>query len=165
MRHQLLRCLSLVSFLIGLSATSWATTYTFTTIDVPGAVFETAAGGINNAGQIVGRFVSSSTFTETDHGFLDSAGTFTTIDVPLPGAFFTEPLGINDAGEIVGRIIDSNVFHGFLRTAGIFTAIDAPGSSFTRALGINDAGQIVGDFVDSAGRGHGVLRTAGIFTI
>src|SRR5262249_7724972 len=51
---------------------------TFTTIDVPGAVF-TGANGINDAGQIVGGF---NDVGEEDHGFLKDGATFTTIDVP-----------------------------------------------------------------------------------
>lgn len=53
---------------------------TWTTIDVPGAA-GTAVRKINSAGQMVGEYSDSST-----HGFLLSAGTFTTID--FPGATF-----------------------------------------------------------------------------
>jgi hypothetical protein len=38
---------------------------------------------------------------EIVHGYLDTSGVFTTIDVP--GSLRTEPMGINDAGEIVGN--------------------------------------------------------------
>jgi probable HAF family extracellular repeat protein len=78
---------------------------------VPGAIF-TEASGINDAGQIVGSFADNSGF---GHGFLDTGGSFTQIDVP--GAIFTEASGINDAGQIVGRIADSTLDqHGFLAT-------------------------------------------------
>jgi len=48
------------------------------------------------------------------HGFLDSGGNFTTIDVP--GATVTVALGINAAGQIVGLLDDntSRFLHGFL---------------------------------------------------
>ena len=54
------------------------------------------AFGINDAGQIVGPFIDSTGV----HGFLDTGGSFTQIDVP--GAISTQAFGINDAGQIVG---------------------------------------------------------------
>src|SRR5438046_2675781 len=97
MRYQLVRCLSLLSLLIGMASTSWATTYTFTQIDIPGAAF-TSAFGINDAGQIVGSFLDAT----GEHAFLDTAGTF--LQINFPGVLFsTGAFGINDAGQIVGR--------------------------------------------------------------
>jgi probable HAF family extracellular repeat protein len=65
--------------------------------------------GINDA--MVGAFSDST----GGHGFLDIAGSFTTIDVP--GAGFTSAQGINDAGQIVGFFESSfAVDHGFLAT-------------------------------------------------
>src|SRR5215471_6153705 len=86
------------------SLASAATSYTFTTIDVPGT-FETVPEGINDAGQIVGFFVVSGT-VPTSQGFLrDTGGSFTTINVPsAPNA--TEPRGINNPGQIVGIFSD-----------------------------------------------------------
>jgi hypothetical protein len=55
--------------------------YIFTPIDVPGAVW-TIASGINNSGQVVGS-------DSNGDGFLWSASSFTTIDVP--GATLTTP--------------------------------------------------------------------------
>jgi probable HAF family extracellular repeat protein len=54
--------------------------------------------GINNEGQIVGAFVDST----GEHGFLDTDGSFTTIDPPGSLLFEVEANGINDVGEIVG---------------------------------------------------------------
>ena len=48
----------------------------FTPIEVPGASFLTEAFGINDAGQIVGRYQDATGV----HGFLDSGGSFTPID-------------------------------------------------------------------------------------
>jgi probable HAF family extracellular repeat protein len=77
---------------------------------VPGAR-STSAQGINDAGQIVGFFIDST----GNHGFLDTGGSFTTIDVP--GTSFTIANGINDAGQIVGTFESSfAVEHGFLAT-------------------------------------------------
>jgi hypothetical protein len=49
--------------------------YTFTTINPPGA-FLTSAFGVNEAGQVAGNY-----YDGRFHGFLDTAGGFTTIDV------------------------------------------------------------------------------------
>src|SRR5437773_583698 len=146
MPYQLVRCLSLMSLLMGLSTESWAVSYTFTQIDVPGADF-TRAFGINDVGQIVGDFGNA---TGT-HGFLDTAGTFAPIDV----AFLTQAYGINDAGQIVGGFGTEGIFQSFLYNAGTFMTIPS------LAYGINDAGQIVGRFFTAIGFPVGFLYTAG----
>lgn len=76
---------------------------TFTTIDVPGGRL-IQASGINDGGQIVGRY-DDPIGSNTGHGFLDSDGSFTPIDVP--GARSTYATGINDGGQIVGRYDDT----------------------------------------------------------
>src|SRR3954465_13981073 len=90
--------LSVVAFLViapmAAGSSANAAVYTFTQIDVPGAI-ETSPFDINDVGQIVGRF-----FGTGFHGFLDPGGSLTKIDVP--GKFDTSVNGINDAGQIVG---------------------------------------------------------------
>jgi probable HAF family extracellular repeat protein len=145
-----------------------ADSFSFTTIDVPGAA-ATYAFGVNDAGQIVGFFREAS---RKGHGFLRTAtGAFTTIDVP--GAATTSAMKINRAGQIAGTFADARgKFHGFLRApTGTFTTIDVPGAIGTFAQGINNAGQIVGAFTkpdtafaqpDSGVQAflpHGFLRT------
>ena len=57
----------------------------------------TDANSINDGGQIVGSYVDGA----GTHGFfLDTDGTFTSLD--FPGATRTVARGINNAGEIVG---------------------------------------------------------------
>jgi probable HAF family extracellular repeat protein len=131
--------------------------FTFTTIDVPGAApGSTRAAGINNPGQIVGSFAAGA----TTHGFLDTGGSFTTIEVPAPPPPpGTVASGINDAGQIVGYFNDGTFDHGFLDTGGSFTIIDVPSTSFNIANGINGAGQIVGTFESSFAVEHGFLAT------
>ena len=91
------------------------------------------------------------------HGFINTGGTFTTLDVP--GAGLTFAFGINDAGQVAGLFSDSsNVFHGFINTGGTFTTLDVPGASLTDAFGINNAGQVVGVFSDSSGT-HGFVAS------
>jgi uncharacterized membrane protein len=145
-----------------------AGSFSFTAIDVPGAM-DTYAFGINDSGQIVGFFREAG---RSGHGFLRAAtGAFTAIDVP--GAATTSALKINRAGEIVGTFLDARgKFHGFLRApTGTVTTIDVPGAIGTFVQGINNAGQIVGAFtkLDSASPApdsgvltflpHGFLRT------
>jgi uncharacterized membrane protein len=158
---QVVRCLCFVSLVVGLSSGSSAgTIYTFTTIDVPGAISgDTLPLGINDAGQIVGRFADATGF----HGFLKDA-TFATIDVP--GATSTEGRGINNAGQIVGLFADATGFHSFLKDGATFTTFDVPGvGSGTQAHGINDAGQIVGSFPLSGSILHdGFLKDGATFT-
>src|SRR4029077_5937652 len=102
----------------------------------PGATgFGTQAFGINDSGQIVGSFFDAGN-TKT-HGFLDTGGSFTTIDVP--GATNTNAYGINNSGQIVGWFRDGLGDHVFLDTGGSFTTINAPGATSTYAYGINDS--------------------------
>ncbi len=156
---------------------------TFSVLDVPsGSVcypppcptFETEIGGINSAGQIVGAFdfgywIFGYYFM---HGFLYSAGRFTTIDVP--GAFATQASSINDSGQIVGTYVDPpyldpdmlvsmpGASHGFLLSGGTFTTLDIPGATAgtTSPSGFNATGQIVGSYQDAAGS-HGFLLSGG----
>ena len=68
----------------------------FTQLDFPDSV-QTEAFGINDAGDIVGRYQDSA---GTEHGFLLRNGQFTSIDAP-PGPD-TFAFGINSRGDIVG---------------------------------------------------------------
>ncbi len=159
-----------VGSLLAVASPASAAAFSFTTIDVPGAIpGSTRAGGINNSGQIVGSFVAGA----TTHGFLDTGGSFTTIDMPGASGAGTVASGINDAGQIVGDFQDGTTTHGFLKVGGSFTPIDVPAPlpppgtvRFTVARGINDAGQIVGNFGfgTNAADSHGFLDTGGSFT-
>lgn len=74
---------------------------TYTTIDVPGAMY-TVAYGINNRGAIVGYWGNLSGWSE---GFVrSSAGTVTVVD--FPGALETQIGNINDHGDICGLWVD-----------------------------------------------------------
>src|SRR5216683_4855725 len=86
----------LATTLLTNSSSANSAAYTFTHIDVPGALF-TQAWGITGAAQIVGSFGFS---TSPTHGFLDTGGSFTQLDVP--GATSQSFLGINGAAQIVG---------------------------------------------------------------
>jgi len=81
-----------VGLVVAIPASAPATSSMFTTIDGPGAFF-TQATGINATGQIVGAFVAPTGF----HGFLDTGGVFTLIDVP--GADSTLAFRMNEYDE------------------------------------------------------------------
>lgn len=98
------------------------------------------ATGINDANNAVGFYLPTA---DTSIGFLDTAGTISTID-PF-GSTFTQALGISEAGEIVGFYVDGNgVQHGYTDIAGMFSSFDPAGSVNTTINGVNSAGQLVG---------------------
>lgn len=126
-------------------------TSAFMPIDVPGAT-DTTAEGINAMGEIVGVYWSEP--SGPPHGFLRSPnGFFVTIDPE--GSVDTQAEDLNRWGQMVGFYdTGDGVRRGFLRSAGVFSPIDAPNADDTIPSGINDALQIVGFFEDAAG-GHG----------
>ena len=140
----------------------------FKTFDVPGADY-TVGTGINNAGQVVGFFVDVTGDTSTVHGFLNTRGTFSTLDVPFTGGESTRAWGINNAGQIVGSFSDATGTHGFLDTRGSFTTVNVPGATGQRgttAYAINDRRQIVGAFSSTVevATYSGFLKTGSNFT-
>jgi probable HAF family extracellular repeat protein len=109
MHHALLSAVLSLSALLSPLVAAQDASYTFTTIEVPGAT-DTDPIGINGR-QIVGQFVPE---PPERLGFLTSDGiTFTTIEVP--GAEYTLAAGINGRGQIVGTFGDTaKRAHGFL---------------------------------------------------
>jgi hypothetical protein len=99
-------------------------TFTFTTIDIRGAV-ATQAWGINARGDIVGAYVDG---TSRSHGYVIRDGDTTTID--FPGSVFTQARGIGPGGDIVGLYRNAGEnplvdLHGFMLTKkGGFVAVD-----------------------------------------
>jgi hypothetical protein len=91
----------------------------------------TFANGVTDQGVIVGNYITSGNIF---HGFIYTAGRFTTVDVP--GAFYGKPdwgsavYDVNDADVMVGIYTPSrkNVLEGFIETAGHFTKFIAPGA-------------------------------------
>jgi hypothetical protein len=71
---------------------------------------------INGSSQIVGNYFNNT----GSHGFLLSAGTYTTIDDPSATAG-TRAQGINDMGQIVGTYFNATGSHGFLLSAGTYS--------------------------------------------
>jgi uncharacterized membrane protein len=141
----------------------------FTSIDDPNATSGSENVGINDSGQIVGAYdlnpPEAGHVFEGSHGFLDSGGTFTTIDDPTAGVTSTTPHKINNSGNIVGVYRTGGPGIGFLDVGGVFTDVNFPGGTGTHANGINNAGNIVGQYkATTNGPHHGFLDTAGTFT-
>src|SRR5262249_19208472 len=104
----------------------------YTTVDAPTSTgaFDTGANATNDAGDILGLYSTvaitindllSDSFIFPGHGFLSNSnnGTFTIIDVSLPGVTVLgqNVLGVNARGDIVGVYLDGSFAeHGFLAT-------------------------------------------------
>ena len=158
-RHRL--AIALAALLpVLMAASPKARAFTFTEINVPGALLTTAEG-INADHDITGVYMDANFVF---HGYVLVDGEFTDIDVP--GAEFTNPLGINDSGDIVGAFGSNGVAtRGFLLKDGMFTTIEFPGSLETVAGDINTKGEIVGEWVDELGIQHGFVRSPqGVYT-
>jgi hypothetical protein len=130
-----------------------ATSYAFTTLNAPNSLGTTEAYGINDAGQVVGYFGVDGAY----QGFVESGGTFTTLDA---GPNETEPAGINNAGEVVGSFFNGGA-HGFIESHGEFTILTAPADPYaTFAYGINNSDVVVGfNFYDS------FVESGGVYTV
>jgi uncharacterized membrane protein len=117
-------------------------TYTYSTIEYPGAT-TTIAWGINARGDVVGEYFDAA---GGRHGFLLRKSVFTSID--YPGAL-TSARGINSRGEIVGVYRKPSEpplnAHGFLLTRrGKFVNVDFPGHTSTIPQRILADGTILG---------------------
>jgi probable HAF family extracellular repeat protein len=127
----------------------------FFSLDYPEAIL-TYATGINDRGEIVGRWDSADGH---EHGFHWRDGIFKILDVP--DAVQTLPDGVNDRGDVVGRTTIANgsvlAFH---RRDGIFQTFGYPGARVTVARGINENGDIVGRFVMPDGKVRGFVLHA-----
>jgi uncharacterized membrane protein len=145
----------------------------FTTFDAPGATIGTNPTGINDLGDVVGKFndgTSGSGAGAREHGFVrDRRGRFTRIDVP--GATGSATTRINDRRQIVGvysttngRVGDDDRARSFLLERGRYAWIDKPGAMKTQAFGLNNLGTVVGEYSDSAGHFHGFRWDRGRFT-
>ena len=126
---------------------------------------DSGANGINDSGQVVGQYGTSS----TQHAFLYSNGTMT----GLPEPSFTGGSGcvadaINNTGQIAGTCADTTgATHLALWHNGTVTdlgTLSPPGSySYTQAVSINNNGQIAGT-VFTGGTTEGFLYSNGTIT-
>lgn len=131
--------------LTGLAVAITPQLFTFTTVQYP-AFPHTEVWGINNLGDIVGRY---KTPDNVSHGYMRKKGVFTTID--YPGAAHTFLAKINTWGHVVGFAFsaDFSTLTSFTWRDGKFTDVAYPGALFTQALSINDLGYITGNYAIS----------------
>ena len=97
-------------------------------------------------------------------GFIESNGSFTSVDVP--GADATQVFGINNRGQIVGTSTNYSINKstGFIYSGGRFTSINVPGAYETTPLGINDSGEVVGQYQEvELGPNYGFIESNGHF--
>jgi uncharacterized membrane protein len=152
-----------------LSQPAQASSFVYTTINVPGA-FATLPFDVNNLGQIVGATtLSPNTLPEyLSQSFVFSSGQYSVFT--YPGTNYSEAHAINNLGIIVGefrdetRPLSENIFHGYLASARGIVQFDVPGARRTFGNGINDAGEIVGGYNDVLGNGFGFIDKGGHFT-
>jgi hypothetical protein len=148
--------------------------YTWTTIKVPSSV-ATVPATVNDQGVVVGEYYATSSDLKNgvSQGFIDQAGTYTTID--YAGATSSAVYGMTNSGEIVGTYLASDgVQYGFIDQGGTFTTLKDPNADTalgpsapyagTAAYGVDDSGEIVGWYVDSTETVHGFVYQGGSFT-
>jgi len=109
------------------------------------------AYGINEAGQMAGRFMGDAGVW----GFLWSGGTITDIGKGGVGA---EAYALNDAGQVVGIQGGTRAFAWQAGTTTLLPLL--PGDASSVARGINNTGQIVGTS-SSTGTAHAVIWEGG----
>jgi len=150
-------CLAVSLLLFTASARSQ--TYTFTSVDVPGAT-ATICLDINNAGAVIGYYTDPS---GAEHGFLLRDGAFSNINFAYDTS--TYPWGINDLGQIVGWGFDFDEGgpQGFMVSGGKVTIVDDPDGYNTNLFSITNSGVIVGSY--STGTAYvGFTDSGGTFT-
>ena len=142
-----------------LACLAWATPsavgdYTFVTLDDPstpaGIYAATYAAGINDSGQVIGRYLDAIHDSNIFVYSGGSKGTYTTLSMP-PLAINSYAGGINYSGQVVGYYYtNTNNSQSFLYSAGTYFLRPTQGLAY----GINNSDQIVGSsgkygFVDS----------------
>ncbi len=138
----LLSVLSLACILTILSGPTFAQSFTFTSIDVPGASL-TAAEGISPGGAVAGLYTDSA----GTHGFVLRGAVFSP-PIDYPGAISTDARGISPTGAVVGTfknsLTDVTQWHGYVLRHGVFTEVQAPGYLGSIAQRITPTGHIYG---------------------
>ncbi len=109
-------------------------------VDFPVAI-PNVASGINDAGDIVGNFVSAQGIAQT--AFLRRADG-SVMPLQVTDSTLTLAMGINNQSTVVGAFSRSGGSHGFINDAQGTRSLDPPGYGIV-AHGINDAGQVVGE--------------------
>ena len=128
----------------------------------PGALINSYAMSINNAGVVTGHYQDyAEPLPRHTRSYIRAAdGTITIFDVP--NVIEAYAMSINDAGVVTGSYRDAaQVWHGFVRAAnGAITTFDAKNGNISLTLprGLSLAGDVVGTYADSSFDNHGFLR-------
>ena len=134
---------------------------TLTSFDVPDSS-TTQLGGINNLGQISGRYFPAPGLVIA-RGFVKEGESYTYFSFPdAQSPAGTSPSDINDAGQIVGEVLTGTGFEGFLFESNTFRIVRLPNGTPVDLSAINNSGQLTGSFRDPKG-GHGFVTVNGRF--
>jgi uncharacterized membrane protein len=120
-----------------------------TTTNVATSTPGLVAQGLNDLGEVVGRFRTNGLPANQTRGFIRRTnGTFEPFD--YPGVASTSISEINNHGHLVGEtrsdLTSFGLIRGFVHSNGVSAEIHFPGAVLSRAYGINDAGDIVGQY-------------------
>ena len=116
-----------------------ADSYTFSTLTQSPGVLGSAAVAINDSGQIVTDYYTSSSsgYYEITNGVVSP--------ITIPGSTGMNIHGINNRGQIVGENISTSGDYGFIDTNGSLVQVTGPYSPYMTALtSMNDYGQAIG---------------------
>ena len=116
------------------------------------------AFGINNSGQIVGLWQSS---TGYEHSFLYSDGTMQDLGT-LAGGDWSDARAVNDNGQVVGESRSQSwPCHAYLYSGGTMQDLGSLGGVRSSAYAINSSGQIAGRSMGSNSYYHAFLYSGG----
>ncbi|MBL9127568.1 MAG: hypothetical protein JNL97_07975, partial [Verrucomicrobiales bacterium] len=125
------------------------------------------AQGMNDRGDVVGRYRTNGAPANQTRGFVRRAdGTVESFD--YPGVSSTSISDINNRGHWVGEtrsdLTTFGIIRGFRYENGVGTEVSFPGSALTRAYGINDAGTVVGQYQMEDGVSRPFLLRNGMYS-
>ncbi len=133
----------LFASLFVVSTAMYGATYTYTTIQYPGAI-GTYPVSVNNEGEIAGYFFDSG---YTAHGFTYAAGVFTQIDAG-GNCYESFVTGVNDKGVLAGYCFATQGGTlNFIGTSGAFAFYKVPGVLDSYTEGINNYDLTVGWYI------------------
>ena len=128
-------------------------------LQVPGSANKyggTNITGINTAGTVVGYYSDAAAVV---HGFTETAGVYSTFDVP--GGTGTYAYFITDSGAVGGGYLthgSGGSTVGFVLDKGVYTLIDVPNAQGSEAFGIGPSNEIVGTYLDASSVTHGFVN-------
>lgn len=135
------------------SVSAQAASYSYTTLDRPGAT-STTLWDVNNSGQMAG--TSWNDAGGGSSAFIYQGGMFTALTGPA-GSISTSALGISESGAVVGSYYtsmeidaDGNTIYGpelsYVYSGGTYTSFEVPGAIYTAARAISPDGRYVSGY-------------------